>query len=64
MQKDWGGGGGAGPKGKHLSKNVLGRNRRPPRISLEAVGASKDNFGGIFSSSDFPRNPKIMTNDL
>ena len=27
---------------------------------MEAAGASKDNFGGILSSSGFPRNPKIL----
>ena len=34
------------------------------RISLEAVGVSRDNFGGILSSSDFPRIPEIMEIDF
>ena len=34
------------------------------RISLEAAGVSRDHFGGILYSSDFPRNPKIIKNWL
>ena len=40
----------------------FGRHRGPPRISLEAAGATRDRFGGILSFSDFSRNPKIMKN--
>ena len=34
----------------------FGRQRRPPRISLAAAGATKDHFGGILPLSDFSRS--------
>ena len=49
---------------EYLGCIYFGRNRGPPRISLEAAGASKDNFRGILSSSDFPRNPQILKTRL
>ena len=42
----------------------VGRTRRPPRISSEAAWASKDNFGAILCSSNFPRIQKIMRHRL
>jgi len=35
-----------------------GSTQGPPRISLEAAGASKDLFVGSLRSRDFPRNPR------
>ena len=49
---------------EYLGCIYFGRNRGPPMISLEAAGASKDNFRGILSSSDFPRNPQILKTRL
>ena len=43
-----------------LFEILLGRNRVPPRISLEAAGVTKDIFVCILCLSDFPRNPTIM----
>jgi len=34
--------------------------QEPPRISLQTVAVSRDNFGGILRWSDFSRNPTIM----